>query len=179
MPDVVRVRCAKLEQEVTRRGLHWRHSPNQIIRKRSDGNRSIAGGAQLDEVCRHLQIAESNWHRWLALKGGMKASDAKHLKELEGRDHPDELDKARLTELAMNTSDTEASPPCSREAVPCSNCPTGQELSAGLPWTTPTVGTLSVPVSRQRGGTIALSTGLSRVEYRIAHREVGRHSVTG
>jgi hypothetical protein len=41
------------------------------------------GGAELDEVCRHLQIAESTWHRWLAQYGGMKASDAKRLKELE------------------------------------------------------------------------------------------------
>ena len=36
------------------------------------------------EVCRHLRIAESTWHRWLAQYGGMKASDAKRLEELEG-----------------------------------------------------------------------------------------------
>ena len=34
-------------------------------------------------VCRHLEIAESTWHRWVAQYGGMKANDAKRLKELE------------------------------------------------------------------------------------------------
>jgi cell division protein FtsB len=37
----------------------------------------------LIEVCRHLEIAESTWHRWKAQYGGMKANDAKRLKELE------------------------------------------------------------------------------------------------
>jgi hypothetical protein len=35
-------------------------------------------------VCRHLEIAESTWHRWVAQYGGLKANDAKRLKELEG-----------------------------------------------------------------------------------------------
>jgi hypothetical protein len=34
-------------------------------------------------VCRQLEIAESTWHRWKAQYGGMKANDAKRLKELE------------------------------------------------------------------------------------------------
>ena len=41
---------------------------------------------------RHLQIAESTWHRWLAQYGGMKANDAKRLKELEA-------ENARLKKL--------------------------------------------------------------------------------
>jgi Transposase len=40
-------------------------------------------GQELAEVCRHLEIAESTWHRWLAQYGGMKANEAKRLKELE------------------------------------------------------------------------------------------------
>ena len=32
---------------------------------------------------RHLETAESTWHRWLANYGGMKANDAKRLKDLE------------------------------------------------------------------------------------------------
>ena len=60
-----------------------RHTPDQIIRKLAEGNKLLAGGAELDEVCRHLQIAESTWHRWKAQYGGMKANDAKRLKELE------------------------------------------------------------------------------------------------
>ena len=43
-----------------------RHTPDQIIRKLAEGNKLLAGGADLDEVCRHLAIAESTWHRWLA-----------------------------------------------------------------------------------------------------------------
>ena len=67
-----------------------RHTPDQIIRKLAEGNKLLAGGAELDEVCRHLQIAESTWHRWLAQYGGMKANDAKRLKELEAGEHPAE-----------------------------------------------------------------------------------------
>jgi putative transposase len=84
-----------------------RHTPDQIIRKLAEGNKLLAGGAGLDEVCRHLQIAESTWHRWLAQYGGMKASDAKRLKELEGENArlktllaEAELDKAMLKEIA-------------------------------------------------------------------------------
>ena len=58
-------------------------------------------------MCRHLEIAESTWHRWLAQYGGMKANDAKRLKELEGENArlkkllaEAELDKAMLKEIA-------------------------------------------------------------------------------
>ena len=84
-----------------------RHSPDQIIRKLAEGHRLLAAGSGLDDVCRHLQIAESTWHRWLAQYGGMKANDAKRLKELEienGRLKrllaDAELDKAMLKEIA-------------------------------------------------------------------------------
>ena len=72
-----------------------RHSPEQIIRKLAEGNKLLAGGTGLEEVCRHLQIAESTWHRWLSQYGGMKANDAKRLKELEG-------ENARLKKLVAN-----------------------------------------------------------------------------
>jgi putative transposase len=72
-----------------------RHTPDQIIRKLAEGNKLLAGGQELDEVCRHLQIAESTWHRWLAQYGGMKADDAKRLKELEA-------ENARLKRLVAN-----------------------------------------------------------------------------
>jgi len=72
-----------------------RHTPDQIIRKLAEGNKLLAGGTELDEVCRHLEIAESTWHRWLAQYGGMKANDAKRLKELEA-------ENARLKKLVAN-----------------------------------------------------------------------------
>jgi putative transposase len=84
-----------------------RHTPEQIIRKLAEGNKLQAGGQDLEEVCRHLEIAESTWHRWLAQYGGMKANDAKRLKELEGENArlkkllaEAELDKLMLKEIA-------------------------------------------------------------------------------
>ncbi len=72
-----------------------RHSPDQIIRKLAEGHRLLAGGQGLDEVCWHLQVAESTWHRWLAQYGGMKANDAKRLKQLEA-------ENVRLKKLVAN-----------------------------------------------------------------------------
>jgi putative transposase len=84
-----------------------RHTPDQIIRKLAEGNKLLAAGQELDAVCRHLQVAESTWHRWVAQYGGMKANDAKRLKELEVENSrlkrllaDAELDKAMLKELA-------------------------------------------------------------------------------
>ena len=84
-----------------------RHTPEQIIRKLAEGNRLLGTGADIADVCRHLEIAESTWHRWLSQYGGMKASDAKRLKELESENArlkrllaEAELDKAMLKELA-------------------------------------------------------------------------------
>jgi len=60
-----------------------RHTPEQIIRKLAEGHKLMAGGMTVAEVCREFGIAESSWHRWLSRYGGMKAADAKRLKELE------------------------------------------------------------------------------------------------
>lgn len=60
-----------------------RHTPEQIIRKLAEGQKLLAGGASVEEVCRGFGIAESTWARWLNQYGGMKADDAKRLKELE------------------------------------------------------------------------------------------------
>jgi len=60
-----------------------RHTADEVIRKLAEAHQQLATGKELDEVCRHLEIAESTWHRWLAQYGGMKANDAKRLKELE------------------------------------------------------------------------------------------------
>ena len=72
-----------------------RHTPDQIIRKLAEGNKLLAGGTDPDAVCRHLEIAESTWHRWLAQYGGIEANDAKRLKELE-------IEHARLMKLVAN-----------------------------------------------------------------------------
>ena len=87
--------------------MRRRHTPDQIIRKLAEGNKLLASGQQLDEVCRHLGIAESTWHRWLAQYGGMKTYGRKSLKELEGENArlkrllaDAELDKDVLREIA-------------------------------------------------------------------------------
>src|SRR3978361_826463 len=72
-----------------------RHTPDQIIRKLAEGNKLLGAGQELAEVCRHLEIAESTWHRWLAEYGGMKANEAKRLKELEA-------ENSRLKKLVAN-----------------------------------------------------------------------------
>ena len=85
-----------------------RHTPEQIIRKLAHGQKLLAGGMDLEEVCRQLEISESTWARWLNQYGGMKADDAKRLKELEGEIArlkkllaEAELDKAMLKEIAQ------------------------------------------------------------------------------
>ena len=60
-----------------------RHTPEQIIRKLREAERLQAEGADIATVARHLEISEQTFHRWRAQYGGMKADDAKRLKELE------------------------------------------------------------------------------------------------
>ena len=65
-----------------------------MIRKLPRSNKLLASGQELDVVCRHLEVAESTWRRCAQYRG-MKASDAKRLKELEA-------EKARLKKLVAN-----------------------------------------------------------------------------
>jgi transposase-like protein len=61
-----------------------RHTPEQVIRKLREADRLLAEGAEVAEAARQLEISEPTYHRWRAQYGGMKAEDAKRLKELEG-----------------------------------------------------------------------------------------------
>ena len=67
-------------------GTRRRHTPEQIIRKLREGERLVGLGQSLAEVCKQSEISEPTWHRWVAQYGGMKADDAKRLKESE-REH--------------------------------------------------------------------------------------------
>jgi putative transposase len=60
-----------------------RHTPEQVIRKLTEGDKLLAQGRNVEEVARHLEVSEQTFHRWRAQYGGMKADDAKRLKELE------------------------------------------------------------------------------------------------
>ena len=60
-----------------------RHTPEQAVRKVREGERLLNAGKDLAEVLRHLEIAESTWNRWRNQYGGMKADEAKRLRELD------------------------------------------------------------------------------------------------
>ena len=60
-----------------------RHTPEQIIRKLREAERLLGEGNTIPEAAKVLEISEQTYHRWRNQYGGMKADDAKRLKELE------------------------------------------------------------------------------------------------
>jgi transposase-like protein len=60
-----------------------RHSPEQIVRKLMTAHRLLADGKDIAAVCRELGASEATYHRWRNQFGGLKAEDAKRLKDLE------------------------------------------------------------------------------------------------
>jgi len=94
----------RMDSTMTRRR---RHTPEQIIRKLRTADGLLAEGKDVAEVARALEVSEQTYHRWRAQFGGMKAEDAKRLKELERENGrlkkllaEAELDKSMLRELA-------------------------------------------------------------------------------
>jgi len=82
-----------------------RHSPEQIVRKLQEADAMLAVGKALGQVCQTLEVSEQTFHRWRNQYGGMKAQEAKRLRELEDENHrlkkllaEAELDKAILKE---------------------------------------------------------------------------------
>jgi len=60
-----------------------RHTPEQIIVKLREADAMLGNGSTIGQVCQKLAIAEPTLHRWRNQYGGMKANEAKRLKELE------------------------------------------------------------------------------------------------
>ncbi len=60
-----------------------RHSPEQIVRKLRDADAMLNAGKDLAAVLQALEISEATYHRWRTQYGGMKAEEAKRLKQLE------------------------------------------------------------------------------------------------
>ena len=60
-----------------------RHTPEQVIRKLREAERMLGEGKTIPEAAKELQVSEQTFHRWRNQYGGMKADDAKRLKELE------------------------------------------------------------------------------------------------
>lgn len=73
-------------------GRGKRHSPEQIIKKLREADGMLAADKTIGQVCQALAISEQTFHRWRNQYGGMKAEEAKRLKELE-------LENQRLKKL--------------------------------------------------------------------------------
>jgi len=74
-----------------------KHNPDQIIAKLREADGLLATGATIAHICQQLAISEQTFHRWRNQYGGMKAKEAKRLKELE-------QENARLKKLVADLS---------------------------------------------------------------------------
>ena len=72
-----------------------RHTPEQIIAKLREADALLATGATIGQLCQRLAVSEQTFHRWRNQYGGMKAGDAKRLKELE-------VENARLKKMVAD-----------------------------------------------------------------------------
>ena len=85
-----------------------RHTPEQAVRKLTQADRLLTDGKDIADVCRELQVSEQTYYRWRNQFGGLKADDAKRLKDLEKKNATlkrlladAELEKAALKEIAQ------------------------------------------------------------------------------
>jgi putative transposase len=69
-----------------------RHTAEEIIPKLRQAEADLAQGLTLAQACQRLAISEQTLHRWRNQYGGLKADEAKRLKELE-------VENARLKRL--------------------------------------------------------------------------------
>ncbi len=58
-------------------------TPAQIINQLRKAEVELANGKSVREICKGLEISEHTYYRWRREYGGMKATQAKKLKELE------------------------------------------------------------------------------------------------
>ncbi len=85
-----------------------RHTPEQVITKLRQAEADLAQGLSIAQVCQRLGVSEQTLHRWRNQYGGMKADEAKRLKELEAENArlkrlvaEPALDKQMLQEVAQ------------------------------------------------------------------------------
>jgi len=76
-----------------------KHSPDQIIPKLRAAEVELAGGLTIGQVCQKLAISEQTFHRWRQRYGGLKADDAKRLREWEAEN---ERLKRLVAQLALD-----------------------------------------------------------------------------
>ena len=63
--------------------MRKRHTPEQIIAKLRPAETDLGSGLSIAQVCQKLAISANTFHRWRARYGGIKADEARRLKELE------------------------------------------------------------------------------------------------
>ena len=65
---------ARESQEVTlMKGR--RHSPEQVVRKLREADRLLAEGAEVEDVCRHLEVSIQTYQRWRAKYKAMRPDE--------------------------------------------------------------------------------------------------------
>lgn len=72
-----------------------RHSAEQIVTKLREADAMLTAGRSIAQVVQALGVSEPTFHRWRNQYGGMKADEARRLKELE-------LENARLKRLVAD-----------------------------------------------------------------------------
>lgn len=84
-----------------------RHTPEQIVRKLREADRLLAEGKAVAEVAKALEVSEHTFSRWRNQFGGMKADEAKELRQLRDENRRLKhlvadltLDKQMLEEIA-------------------------------------------------------------------------------
>jgi transposase-like protein len=85
-----------------------RFSPEQVIGKLRQAEADLAQGLSIAQACQKLGVSEATFHRWRNQYGGLKADEAKRLKELEAENARLKrlvaelaLDKQMLQEVAQ------------------------------------------------------------------------------
>jgi transposase-like protein len=77
--------------------MRTRHKPEQVVVKLRQAEAVLAQGATVAQVCQQLGVSEATFNRWRLQYGGLKADEAKRLKELE-------VENARLKKLVAELS---------------------------------------------------------------------------
>jgi len=72
-----------------------RHTPEQIVSKLREADAMLAAGRPVSQIVQQLGVSEPTYARWRAQYGGMKADEAKRLKELE-------IENTRLKKLVAD-----------------------------------------------------------------------------
>ena len=72
-----------------------RHSAEQIVGKLREADAMLAAGRSVAQIVQALGVSEPTYARWRSQYGGMKADEARRLKELE-------LENARLKRLVAD-----------------------------------------------------------------------------